>query len=46
MEHNYAVVRKEKAIEVAKNALREGLPIPLISTLTGLKSAEIEALKQ
>jgi predicted transposase/invertase (TIGR01784 family) len=36
---------KEKAIEMAKNSLKEGLPTELIVKLTGLTLAEIEKIK-
>jgi len=38
--------KKEKAIEMAKNSLKEGLSIELIVKLTGLKKTEIEKLKE
>jgi len=37
--------KKEKAIEMAKNSLKEGLPIELIAKLTGLTIPEIEKIK-
>ena len=37
---------KRKSIEIAKNAIKNGLDIKTISTLTGLKIDEIEKLKQ
>jgi hypothetical protein len=36
---------KDKALEMAKNALKEGLSIELISKLTGLSNEEIDKLK-
>ena len=36
---------KRKSIEIAKNAIKNGLDIKTISTLTGLKIDEIEKLK-
>jgi predicted transposase/invertase (TIGR01784 family) len=36
---------KDKAIEMAKNSLKEGLSIESISKLTGLPKEEIEKLK-
>jgi predicted transposase/invertase (TIGR01784 family) len=38
--------RNEKAVEVARNALAEGLPPSLIAKLTGLSEEEIAALRQ
>ena len=35
----------KKAIEVAKNMLRESLPIDMISRISGLSTSEVNALK-
>lgn len=37
--------QEDKAIEIAKNSLKEGLSIDIISKITGLSKDEIENLK-
>lgn len=37
--------KKDKAKEIAKNALQQGLSLEMIEKLTGLSTAEIERLK-
>jgi predicted transposase/invertase (TIGR01784 family) len=45
MKNSLDTAKDEKAMEIAKNALREGLTIELIQKLTGLTREQIEGLK-
>lgn len=46
MKNSLDTARDEKTIEIAKNALQEGLSIDLIVKLTGLSRKQIEGLKK
>ena len=43
-EHDRLVAQDEKAIEIAKNLLKMGMPVDQVVTATGLTSGEVEAL--
>lgn len=45
MKNSLDTAKDEKAIEIAKNALKEGLSFELIQKLTGLSRVQIEELK-
>ena len=45
MAHNYAVVRDEKAMEIAKNLLNMDMPAEKIVAATGLTQREVESLR-
>ena len=45
MAHNYAVVRDERSMEIAKNLLNDGDAIDKIIKVTGLTRKEVESLR-
>jgi len=46
MEHDRAVTRDERSMEIAKNMLKLNMAVELIAQVTGLTIAEVEALRK